>query len=87
MQALAQRRASVDHVLIETSGLAMQTAVMEQLQGPQLADDFVLDATLAVVDTPLLLSGQFERGALRRGCRCEPVLRCKGYVRSGESAQ
>ena len=63
MQALAKRRAQIDHVLIETSGLALPTAVMELLQGEQLAGDFILDATLAVVDTPLLLSDQFEHGA------------------------
>lgn len=62
MRAIAERRANVDHVLIETSGLALPTAVMEMLQSPELAADFILDATLAVVDTPLLLSDQFERG-------------------------
>ena len=61
MRAIAARRANVDHVLIETSGLALPTAIMEMLQGPELALDFILDATLAVVDTPLLLSDQFER--------------------------
>lgn len=60
MQAIAERRANVDHVLIETSGLALPTAVMELLQTPELAGDFILDATLAVVDTPLLLSDQFD---------------------------
>lgn len=61
MRAIAARRANVDHVLIETSGLALPSAVMESLQGPELSSSFVLDATLAVVDTPLLLSEQFER--------------------------
>lgn len=61
MQAIAGRRANVDHVLIETSGLALPTAIMELLQSPELAGDFILDATLAVVDTPLLLSDQFDR--------------------------
>jgi len=61
MLAIAGRRANVDHVLIETSGLALPTAVMELLQSPELAGDFILDATLAVVDTPLLLSDQFDR--------------------------
>jgi cobalamin biosynthesis protein CobW len=61
MQAIAGRRANVDHVMIETSGLALPTAVMELLQSPELAGDFILDATLAVVDTPLLLSDQFDR--------------------------
>jgi cobalamin biosynthesis protein CobW len=63
MRAIAARRANVDHVLIETSGLALPTAIMEMLQGPELGADFILDATLAVVDTPLLLSDQFEPGA------------------------
>jgi len=61
LQAIAERRANVDHVLIETSGLALPTAVMELLQTPELAQDFILDATLAVVDTPLLLFDQFDR--------------------------
>lgn len=63
MLAIAARRAQVDHVLIETSGLALPTAVMELLQSPVLAAHFILDATLAVVDTPLLLDGQFEHVA------------------------
>ena len=62
MLAIAARRAQVDHVLIETSGLALPTAVMERLQGPELGDHFILDATLAVVDTPLLLASQFDTG-------------------------
>ncbi len=60
LQAIAERRAQFDHVLIETSGLALPTAVMEQLQTTELAADFILDATLAVVDTPLLLADEFE---------------------------
>lgn len=60
LQAIAERRAQIDHVLIETSGLALPTAVMELLQTPELAAHFILDATLAVVDTPLLLADEFE---------------------------
>ena len=62
MLQIAERRANVDHVLIETSGLALPTAVMELLQGPELVSAFVLDATLAIVDTPLLLDDAFEHG-------------------------
>jgi len=62
MLAIAARRANVDHVLIETSGLALPTAIMALLQSFDLRDEFILDATLAVVDTPLLLSDQFEHG-------------------------
>jgi cobalamin biosynthesis protein CobW len=63
MQAIAARRANIDHVLIETSGLALPSAVMALLQGPLLSGAFVLDATLAVVDTPLLLAGRFDADA------------------------
>ncbi|KAF3997058.1 CobW family GTP-binding protein [Glaciimonas immobilis] len=63
MLKIAERRANVDHVLIETSGLALPTGVMELLQGPELVATFVLDATLAVVDTPLLLADAFEHSA------------------------
>lgn len=51
-----------DHVLIETSGLAIPTAVLEALQAPVLRERFIHDATLAIVDTPLLLTGAYEAG-------------------------
>jgi cobalamin biosynthesis protein CobW len=58
MRSIAKRR--VDHVLIETSGVALPSAAMAQLQGTELRKEFVLDATLAVVDTPRLLAGEFN---------------------------
>ena len=62
LQAIASGAVGVDHVLIETSGVALPSAAMERLQSPELASDFVLDATLVVVDTPRLLAGEFRRG-------------------------
>lgn len=62
MLELARRRDRIDHVLIETSGVALPTAVMARLQEPELSADFVLDAALTVVDVPLLLSGEIEPG-------------------------
>jgi cobalamin biosynthesis protein CobW len=49
-----------DHVLIETSGLAVPTAVMEALHTPAVQERFIHDATLAIVDTPLLLTGAYQ---------------------------
>jgi cobalamin biosynthesis protein CobW len=60
LRELQRRRHRFDHVLIETSGLAVPTAVYVVLESPEFAADFVLDATLAVVDTPLLLNRDFE---------------------------
>jgi cobalamin biosynthesis protein CobW len=69
MQSIARRAVRVDHVLIETSGVALPSAAMERLQSPELAGDFVLDATLVVVDTPRLLAGEFNRGSAGSGGR------------------
>jgi cobalamin biosynthesis protein CobW len=62
LEAIAARAGQVDHVLIETSGVAVPTAVMARLQEAGLAGSFVLDATLVVVDTPRLLAGEFDGG-------------------------
>ena len=37
LQAIARRPGRVDHVLIETSGVALPSAAMERLQSPELA--------------------------------------------------
>jgi cobalamin biosynthesis protein CobW len=60
LQSIANRPDRADHVLIETSGVALPSAAMARLQSPELQNDFVLDATLVVVDTPRLLAGEFE---------------------------
>jgi cobalamin biosynthesis protein CobW len=70
LRAIAGRAGQVDHVLIETSGVALPTAAMERLQAPDLAERFVLDATLVVVDTPRLLAGEFD-GAPAHGWRAD----------------
>jgi cobalamin biosynthesis protein CobW len=62
MQQLRTRKDEIDHVLIETSGLALPAPVMQALAWPEIRNDFQLDAVLAIVDTPLLLAGEFEDG-------------------------
>lgn len=59
MLAIGAEARLFDHVLIETSGLAVPTAVIEALHTPALQEHFIHDATLAIVDTPLLLSGAY----------------------------
>lgn len=62
MKRLQERKDEIDHVLIETSGLALPTPVMRALNWPEIRNDFELDSVLAVVDTPLLLAGMMESG-------------------------
>ena len=66
LREIAGRRGGVDHVLIETSGVALPSAAMSRLQSSELAGEFVLDATLAIVDTPLLLAGEFDSDQMDR---------------------
>jgi cobalamin biosynthesis protein CobW len=62
MKQLQSRKHEIEHVLIETSGLALPAPVMRALAWPEIRNDFHLDSVLAVVDTPQLLSGNFESG-------------------------
>jgi cobalamin biosynthesis protein CobW len=62
MKQLQRRAYDIDHVLIETSGLALPTPVMRALAWPEIRNDFQLDAVLTVVDTPQLLGGNLESG-------------------------
>jgi len=62
MKQLQSRKDQIDHVIIETSGLALPTPVMRALSWPEIRNDFQLDAVLTVVDTPHLLAGHFESG-------------------------
>src|SRR3989441_11064564 len=62
MRAISDAARLFDHVLVETSGLAVPTAVLEALHSPALQERFIHDATLAIVDTPLLLAGVYDAG-------------------------
>ena len=64
MHAISEAAWRFDHVLIETSGLAIPTAALEALHSATLQEHFVHDATLTIVDTPLLLAGVYETGRL-----------------------
>lgn len=62
MSRLQSRKHEIDHVLIETSGLALPSPVMRALAWPEIRNDFQLDAVLTLVDTPQLLAGNLEKG-------------------------
>ena len=60
MQAIMNRQKPIDSLLVETSGLALPTAVMASLAQPELEGRFQLDAVIAVVDTEIFLAGGFD---------------------------
>lgn len=62
MRQLQARKHQIDHVLIETSGLALPQPVMSALNWPEVRADFQLDAVITVVDVPQLAAGALEAG-------------------------
>ena len=52
MKALAERRADIDVLLIETSGLALPKPLVQAFQWPDIANVFTVDSVVTVVDTP-----------------------------------
>ena len=67
MLAISDDARLFDHVLVETSGLAVPTAVLEALHSAPLQERFIHDATLTIVDTPLLLAGVYDASGSQHG--------------------
>ncbi|CAB3752018.1 cobalamin biosynthesis protein CobW [Paraburkholderia humisilvae] len=59
MEALVERREQIDHVLIETSGLALPKPLVQAFNWPAIKNSFTVDAVVTVVDGPAVASGQF----------------------------
>lgn len=59
MEALVERRYQIDHVLIETSGLALPKPLVQAFNWPAIKNSFTVDAVITVVDGPAAASGQF----------------------------
>ncbi|MGI4862200.1 MAG: cobalamin biosynthesis protein CobW [Janthinobacterium lividum] len=59
MEALVERRDDIDHVLIETSGLALPKPLVQAFNWPTIKNSFTVDAVITVVDGPAAASGQF----------------------------
>lgn len=59
MQQLVARKDEIDHVLIETSGLALPKPLVQAFNWPEVKNHFTVDAVITVVDTPAAVAGQF----------------------------
>ncbi|WP_118180166.1 cobalamin biosynthesis protein CobW [Paraburkholderia phosphatilytica] len=59
MEKLVERRGEIDHVLIETSGLALPKPLVQAFNWPTIRNGFTVDAVVTVVDGPAAASGQF----------------------------
>jgi cobalamin biosynthesis protein CobW len=76
MEALVERRSQIDHVLIETSGLALPKPLVQAFNWPLIKNSFTVDAVVTVVDGPASASGQFaaDPGAVDAQRKADPNL-------------
>ena len=59
MEQLAARRDQIDHLVIETSGLALPKPLVQAFQWPALRNVFTVDSVITVVDAPAVAAGDF----------------------------
>lgn len=76
MQALMERRDEIDHILIETSGLALPKPLVQAFNWPAIRTGCTVDAVITVVDAPAVAAGRFAANpeAVERQRRADPNL-------------
>ncbi|MFC0268519.1 cobalamin biosynthesis protein CobW [Kushneria aurantia] len=58
MQKLVERRDEIDHILIETSGLALPKPLVQAFNWPDIKQFCTVDSVITVVDGPALAAGR-----------------------------
>ncbi|MBL4827829.1 MAG: cobalamin biosynthesis protein CobW, partial [Spongiibacteraceae bacterium] len=59
MQELVKRRDDIDHILIETSGLALPKPLVQAFNWPEIKRHCTVDAVITVIDGPAVAAGRF----------------------------
>jgi cobalamin biosynthesis protein CobW len=59
MQQLVERRSEIDHILIETSGLALPKPLVQAFNWPEIKQHCTVDAVITVIDGPAVAAGRF----------------------------
>jgi cobalamin biosynthesis protein CobW len=59
LETLLERRDRIDHILIETSGLALPKPLVQAFQWPQIRAACTVDAVITLVDGPAVVAGRF----------------------------
>jgi cobalamin biosynthesis protein CobW len=59
MRELVARRGDLEHILIETSGLALPKPLVQAFQWPEIRSACTVDAVITVVDSPAVAAGTF----------------------------
>jgi len=59
MKQLIERRADIDHILIETSGLALPKPLVQAFNWPEIRQYCTVDAVITVIDGPAVAAGRY----------------------------
>ncbi|MEY8240166.1 MAG: cobalamin biosynthesis protein CobW [Cycloclasticus sp.] len=59
MLELIERRDDIDHILIETSGLAIPKPLVQAFNWPEIKKHCTVDAVITVIDGPAVAAGRF----------------------------
>ncbi len=59
MRKLLEQRDRIDHVLIETSGLALPKPLVQAFNWPEIKQHFTVDAVISVLDGPAVADGRY----------------------------
>jgi cobalamin biosynthesis protein CobW len=59
MQELVARRDDIDHILIETSGLALPKPLVQAFNWPDIKQHCTVDSVITVIDGPAVAAGRF----------------------------
>ena len=65
MKELVKRRHSIDHIVIETSGLALPKPLVQAFNWPEIKQFCTVDAVITVVDGPALAVGKVAQSTAR----------------------
>ncbi|WP_444997766.1 cobalamin biosynthesis protein CobW [Aliikangiella sp. IMCC44359] len=63
MKQLVERREDIDHILIETSGLALPKPLVQAFNWPEIKQHCTVDAVITVIDGPAVAQGRFANDA------------------------
>ena len=76
MKELVARRDQIDHILIETSGLALPKPLVQAFNWPEIKAACTVDAVITVVDGPAVAAGRFAANpeAVERLRQADPNL-------------
>ncbi|MGR6872543.1 cobalamin biosynthesis protein CobW [Pseudomonas sp. HK3] len=59
MQKLVERRDDIDHILIETSGLALPKPLVQAFNWPEIKQHCTVDSVITLIDGPAVAAGRF----------------------------